>query len=59
MASYTGNVVITGEEDIGTIALAKLLVKEIQLSDSNFSGKVAKISGSTMWFFFVFAFLGF
>lgn len=48
MASYTGNVVITGEEDTGTIALAKLLVKEIQLSDSNFSGKVAKISGSTM-----------
>lgn len=48
MASYTGNVIITGEEGTGTLALAKLLVKEIQLSDSNFSGKVAKISGSTM-----------
>lgn len=48
MASYTGNVVITGEEGTGTIALAKLLVKEVQLSDSNFSGKVAKISGTTM-----------
>lgn len=48
MASYTGNVVITGEEGTGTIALAKLLVKEIQMSDNNFSGKVAKISGSTM-----------
>lgn len=48
MASYTGNVIITGEEGTGTIALAKLLVKEIQLSDSNFSGKVAKISGATM-----------
>ncbi len=48
MASYTGNVIITGEEGTGTIALAKLLVKEVQLSDSNFSGKVAKISGSTM-----------
>lgn len=48
MASYTGNIVITGEEGTGTIALAKLLVKEIQLSDNNFSGKVAKISGSTM-----------
>lgn len=46
MASYTGNVIITGEE--GTTALAKLLVKEIQLSDNNFSGKVAKISGTTM-----------
>lgn len=48
MASYTGNVVITGEEGTGTIALAKLLVKEIQLSDNNFSGKVAKISGGNM-----------
>ena len=48
MASYTGNVIITGEEGTGSIALAKLLVKEIQLSDNNFSGKVAKISGSTM-----------
>lgn len=48
MASYTGNVIITGEEGTGSIELAKLLVKEIQLSDSNFSGKVAKISGVTM-----------
>ncbi|MGN1180075.1 MAG: hypothetical protein ACI4SD_02590 [Suilimivivens sp.] len=48
MASYTGNVIITGEEGTGTTALAKLLVKEIQLSDNNFSGKVAKISGSNM-----------
>lgn len=48
MASYTGNVVITGEEGTGTTALAKLLVKEVQLSDNNFSGKVAKISGATM-----------
>ena len=48
MASYTGNVVITGEEGTGNTALAKLLVKEIQLSDDNFSGKVAKISGVTM-----------
>lgn len=48
MASYTGNVVITGEEGTEATALAKLLVKEVQLSDNNFSGKVAKISGSTM-----------
>lgn len=48
MASYTGNVVITGEEETEATALAKLLVKEVQLSDNNFSGKVAKISGSTM-----------
>ena len=48
MASYTGNVIITGEEGTEATALAKLLVKEVQLSDNNFSGKVAKISGSTM-----------
>lgn len=48
MASYTGNVIVTGEEGTGTTALAKLLVKEVQLSDNNFSGKVAKISASTM-----------
>lgn len=48
MASYTGNVIITGEEGTEATALAKLLVKEVQLSDKNFSGKVAKISGSTM-----------
>lgn len=48
MASFIGNVVISGEEGTGTTALAKLLVKEIQLADSNFSGKVAKISGTTM-----------
>ena len=48
LASYTGNVVITGEEGTGATALAKLLVKEVQLSDNNFSGKVAKISGGNM-----------
>ena len=44
LASCTGNVVITGEEDIATLTLAKALIKEMQLIDNNFSGKVAKIS---------------
>lgn len=48
MASYTGNVIITGEESAGNLGLAKLLVKEVQMSDDNFSGKVAKISASTL-----------
>lgn len=48
MVSYMGNVIITGEEKAETTALAKLLVKEVQLSDDNFSGKVAKISGTTL-----------
>lgn len=45
LAAYTGNVVITGEEAADTTALAKAMIKNMQLSDSNFSGKVAKITG--------------
>ena len=48
LASCTGNVVITGEEDIPTLALAKALIKEMQLIDNNFSGKVAKISANVL-----------
>lgn len=44
LASYTGNVVVTGEEESATLTLAKALIKEMQYNDSNFSGKVAKIS---------------
>ncbi len=44
LAPYTGNVLITGEEEETSLALAKALIKEMQLGDSNFSGKVAKIS---------------
>lgn len=45
MAAYTGNVIITGDEGMDTMTLAKNMVREIQMTDSNFSGKVAKISG--------------
>lgn len=48
LASCTGNVVITGEEEITTLTLAKALIKEMQLNDGNFSGKVAKISASVL-----------
>lgn len=48
MAAYTGNLIITGEEGTNTLGLAKNVVREIQVMDSNFSGKVAKISGSTL-----------
>ncbi len=48
LAAYTGNVIITGEEGTETTAFAKLLIKEVQISDNNFSGKVAKISGSML-----------
>lgn len=45
LASCTGNIIITGEEETTTIALAKALIREMQYNDSNFSGKVAKIEG--------------
>ncbi len=48
MAAYTGNVIITGEEGMDTLSLAKNLVKEIQQTDSNFSGKIAKISSDSL-----------
>lgn len=48
LASYTGNVIVTGEEGTETTAFAKLLIKEVQATDNNFSGKVAKISGSIL-----------
>lgn len=48
LAAYTGNVIITGEEGMDTLTLAKNMVREVQASDSNFSGKVAKISGSAL-----------
>lgn len=48
MASYTGNVIITGDEGMDTLTLAKNLVKEVQNTDSNFSGKIAKISGASL-----------
>ena len=48
LAPYTGNVIITGEAGSGTMTLAKNLIKSVQMSDSNFSGKVAKISGAAL-----------
>lgn len=48
LAACTGNVVITGEEEITTLTLAKTLIREMQYNDNNFSGKVAKISGQVL-----------
>ena len=48
LASYTGNVLVTSEEDYEVTTFSKLLVKEIQMSDSNFTGKVAKVSGDNL-----------
>ena len=48
LASFTGNVILTGEPGSGTMSLAKNLIKSVQLTDSNFSGKVARISGEAL-----------
>ena len=48
MAADVGNAIVTGEEGAGSLSLAKGLIRSVQLSDSNFSGKVAKISGSAL-----------
>ncbi|MDE6639650.1 MAG: hypothetical protein K2K63_03930 [Acetatifactor sp.] len=45
MAAYTGNVIITGEKGMDTLSLAKNMIREIQMTDSNFSGKAAQVSG--------------
>lgn len=48
MAAYTGNVIVTGPEGVNTLGLAKSIVRDIQASDNNFSGKTAKISGGSL-----------
>lgn len=48
LAAYTGNVIITGESGSGTMTLAKNLIKSVQISDRNFSGRVARISGAAL-----------
>ncbi len=48
MASCTGNVILTGEEGVDTMNLAKNIIRDVQITDSNFSGKTAKISGQAL-----------
>lgn len=45
MAAYTGNLIITGEEGMDMLTLAKNIVRDVRVTDRNFSGKVAKITG--------------
>lgn len=48
LAAYTGNVIITGEAELGTAKLAQNLVREFQAMDTNFSKKAAKITGEKL-----------
>ncbi len=45
MASYTGNLMITGEEGVDIFKLADSIVYEIKQTDSNFNGKSAEVLG--------------
>ena len=48
LAAYTGNVLITGEEAAGAMDFAKNLVRDMQMSDRNFSGRAAKVTGRAL-----------
>ncbi len=48
MDPFSANAIVTGEEGAGTVNLAKGLIKAMQASDSNFSGKVAKITANSL-----------
>ncbi len=48
MDAFSGNAIVTGEEGAGTVNLAKGLIKAMQATDHNFSGKVAKITANTL-----------
>lgn len=48
LAAYTGNVIVTGEADSDTAKLARNIMKDIQMTDANFSGKIAKVSGDSL-----------
>ncbi|MDE7207329.1 MAG: hypothetical protein K2N90_09280 [Lachnospiraceae bacterium] len=48
LAAFTGNVIITGDTGIDTVRMAKNLIREFQSEDSNFSGKVAKVTGQKL-----------
>ncbi|MCR5594493.1 MAG: hypothetical protein K6G12_01475 [Lachnospiraceae bacterium] len=46
MAAYTGNVIVTGEEGVGTLDLATKLIKYMQMTDSNFVNRqIIKATG--------------
>lgn len=48
LSAYTGNMIITGTPNSDMMKLAKNIVREIKLSDQNFSGKAARISGDVL-----------
>ena len=48
LAAYTGNLIITGEPGSDTLELAKNVVKDLKAKNPDFSGRIAKITGSAL-----------
>lgn len=43
-----GNIIITGEKGVGTLELAKNIIKVVSVENKNFSGHVAKVTGEQL-----------
>ena len=43
-----GNIIITGEKGVGTLDLAKNIIKVVSVENKNFSGRVAKVTGEQL-----------
>lgn len=48
LAPYTGNILVSAEEISEVTTFSKILIQEIASADSNFTGKVAQISGENL-----------
>lgn len=48
LAPYTGNILVAGDEHGSSVETAMNLIKEVQLTDNNFSGKVAKVTAASL-----------
>ena len=48
MASFTGNVIVTGDEGTDMVGLATGILQDAKENDGNFTGKVAKIAGKNL-----------
>ena len=48
LASYVGNVCVTGQTGEESVDLAKNVVQYAKMTDSNFSGKIGKVSGTAL-----------
>lgn len=48
LAAYTGNIYVTGDTAEESLELAKNVVRYVQSTDHNFSGKIAKVTGQSL-----------